>query len=1122
MAQRTVSVVLSAEVMGYESAMGRASRATSSVADAGDKASSRLAKAFDSSARVAGTMFNAALAGGATLITNLSKTGIAYNSLQQNSRAALQTILGSTEAVNKQMAALDDLVSRSPFGKDTFISAQQQMLAFGIETEKVIPYLDAVQNAVAATGGSSQKLAEITFVLSQIQSAGKVTATDLMQMGQRGVDAATLVGSQMGKTSGEIREMITKGEIDVETFLDNLTAGMQAKFGGATDGIKKQWTGAVDRLKAGWREIGSSMMEPFISKEGGGMAVVWANDVADALNEAKKKAGPFTDVIVGRLMPALDRITPTIQNIRTAIAGTSTRDLERGLDSVAKNAVPLAGVAGYLSAMGTQWPILQKLGLSLNPVAGAMIGITAASPQMRAAVKATWDALQPGIEIGKQVMGVLMGIVDDVVVAAAPGFEAFGQAGAKVVIAFADLVSAGTPLLGVLVPIVSTVSDLVGVVASLPGPVLLGVAALVAMRGPATAVVTALSGITKALQPFTSTAARAFNAGLSPITAGLAGVHAQAGVVKSSLKSAGSALLGAFGGPVGLAVAAGAGLMVTAISDVTSKQREAKQMADDYRGTLDQLTGALTGATDAMIVQKLEDAGWLAKMKEWGGDTKLLVDAIKGIPGAYDEVSRIAQANQGHNWFGEQDAYKLSAFINENKAAIERQAEAARVAGEANGQLASDTEGAAVSLDNAGSAADRYREALKALTDFQAGAGKSAQDYYDAQSRLNEVMETTSETIAANNEAGKDQWSTLSNVKDSMDSYIDSMIKATDANGEAKFSVEEVGAEAERMSSGWQAFAREAGYSAEEAAALAAEIGLIPADAVTRYRTEWADGNQLDEIRAQLDGLPEEVVTKIVARDDASEVADAAANAIKMGVPVEWVTWILARDETPGVTKPMVQQLEEATKTRTAPLEAKDNTGRPVASAKSSIGSVNGKTVNINANDNASPVIDSIQGKLNAIRDRYVTVTTEFVEMFTKKSGGKLDGGWVPGLAAGGWVPGSRAGYDNVLWPLKTRSGQVLSQPLEGQEFVVNSLAASRNAPLLEAINSGADLRGLMGGGAVGASSLPAPVVQYSRVGASDPVQVHVTARLSDDQVRLLAESMEFGARRVAREWVNV
>src|SRR5699024_8682985 len=89
---------------------------------------------------------------------------------------------------------------------------------------------------------------------------------------------------------------------------------------------------------------------------------------------------------------------------------------------------------------------------------------------------------------------------------------------------------------------------------------------------------------------------------------------------------------------------------------------------------------------------------------------------------------------------------------------------------------------------------------------------------------------------------------------------------------------------------------------------------------------------------------------------------------------------------------------------------------------------------------------------------------------------GRHSGGWLqkglyeggsvlPGLNAGGRVPGPRAGFDNVAWPLHT-GGRVLTQPLEGGEYVVRSSQAVRYAPQLEAMNSGTYPAG--GGGTVG------------------------------------------------------
>lgn len=103
--------------------------------------------------------------------------------------------------------------------------------------------------------------------------------------------------------------------------------------------------------------------------------------------------------------------------------------------------------------------------------------------------------------------------------------------------------------------------------------------------------------------------------------------------------------------------------------------------------------------------------------------------------------------------------------------------------------------------------------------------------------------------------------------------------------------------------------------------------------------------------------------------------------------------------------------------------------------------------------------IAAAEAKINNLaRDRSLTITAN-----VRVTGSNLsaiathDGGWtgrLPGRNAGGWVPGDDPGYDNILWPLYT-GGTVLSQPLAGDEFVVNSTDARFWGPLLEWMNAG-------------------------------------------------------------------
>lgn len=226
------------------------------------------------------------------------KTGISYNSLQQTTRKALTTLTGSAEAANAQMDKLDAFAKTSPFAKDTFIKAQQQMLAFGIESERVIPYLDGINDAVAAAGGNSQTIGEIAFIMAQISAASKITGTDLMQFGQRGLDAATLIGSQMGKTGQQIRSEITEGTLDATDALDALAAGMSETYAGAAAGVKDTFAGAVDRMGASWREFGAMLAEPLVSQTGGGALVWLSNQVADVGNAFRGLPDPMRNTIL--------------------------------------------------------------------------------------------------------------------------------------------------------------------------------------------------------------------------------------------------------------------------------------------------------------------------------------------------------------------------------------------------------------------------------------------------------------------------------------------------------------------------------------------------------------------------------------------------------------------------------------------------------------------------------------------------------------------------------------------------------------------------------------------------------------------------------------------------------
>lgn len=408
MADRSIMVTLRANVSDFKRQMGIAKESLGDLekrAGGVEKVAGTFTGKLVQSARLQSDSWNAVgdhltKVGIATtaLSAGTLAVGISYNQLQQSSRAALSTLLGGAQAANAQMDQLDAFAKTSPFAKDVFIKAQQQMLGFGIEAQKVVPYLSAINEAVAATGGSNQDIAELTRIFSQVQAAAKITATDLMQFGQRGVDAATLIGSQMGKTGAEIRQEITAGTLDAGVALDALAAGMQDRFGGASAAVKDTMAGAFDRVKAAFRDLASTLATPLVDPEGGGFLVDLTNGLADFLRTVEAAPGPLKQIIFygGSLVGVLALLSGGMMKGGTAVinyrehVATLAETFPRLASAVKVANVALGAIGAALAVATVAWGLYAKVQAE---DAAAVEGHRSAAEELRGTLEATTGAI---------------------------------------------------------------------------------------------------------------------------------------------------------------------------------------------------------------------------------------------------------------------------------------------------------------------------------------------------------------------------------------------------------------------------------------------------------------------------------------------------------------------------------------------------------------------------------------------------------------------------------------------------------------------------------------------------------------------------------------------------------
>ena len=917
---------------------------------------------------VAGT-----LTAGAAMTASLVKTGGAYNSLQQNSLVALKTMLGGTEQAQKQMERFNEFASKSPFARDVFLQMQQTLLGFGMEAEQVIPTLEAIQDTVAGIGGGEAHILTITESIAQISSQGKITGQELMRLGNVGVDAAQLIADATGKTREQVKADIAAGRMDAETTINALTEGMTAKFGGTASSIKEQWTGAADRIKAAWRDIGGDLMQPFIDPNGGGYAVVWANDVADVMRALQSKIEPIMSAVMERWGDDLDGFGVSIQKVATKIKMWDVDDIGADMDRLVASVKEFApflglvagGMAGVTSQTKILGPVLGALGLSISPLAGAMLGLLVSTEDNREALGELGRALMPLISIGSEVTVTFARFASEALAKLMPSLINLAEAFTEAATPIAGLmVPAVETLAGVLTPLASVAASVADFMAELPGPALLAVSAFASLKlgiGPMPAMLNAVeTAIGKLASGFSTVHSHVYPVSKSLTDLGVnAKVPAQNFISLGNHAAGASTSLGGFG-----AAAARAGtslktafktnaplLAISALAGILGhfarKSQEAKQRQQELKGTLDQTTGAVTEQTAAFLANDEKTREMAAAYAEAGGNiddyyTALLgnEDALARVNALMGETSeKTYELNDG---MGVTSQYTMRAsnanadwaeHLTSTRDGLEQQQDAVRAAAEAQAGMTEETE-------RLKRATEGYVQSVEDVIDAERRRKGEALGIAEAQTAHANAIDTLTraledETIAFDSSTGS--WDAYTSAGQTAirgtEDFRQSMWDVALAMKEQDATAAQMTAKLTSMRNGFVELITPMVGSTEKAEELADKFGLIPSEIVPLVDADTANAIvKLNDLELMIDATTGEVTI------DGNPVPADRTLAELMGDVADAEGYITINGERVPADKKLSQLLRTVnTASGTIKIRAADHTSGVVESIISQI-----------------------------------------------------------------------------------------------------------------------------------------------------------------------------------------
>lgn len=142
---------------------------------------------------------------------------------------------------------------------------------FGDTPERMLELITAIGDAGSAVGVTASDMETMAQALSRMNSSGKATLEYLNIFQDRGVDVIGMLGDAMGKTQGQIYDMISKGEINGQDAANIIQAGMESLYGGAMETMASTFSGLTSTLEDTMAELDNARGEGYNTERAEGL-----------------------------------------------------------------------------------------------------------------------------------------------------------------------------------------------------------------------------------------------------------------------------------------------------------------------------------------------------------------------------------------------------------------------------------------------------------------------------------------------------------------------------------------------------------------------------------------------------------------------------------------------------------------------------------------------------------------------------------------------------------------------------------------------------------------------------------------------------------------------------------
>ena len=213
--------------------------------------------------------------------------GISYNAQIEKYTTGFTNMLGSAQAAQEAMQAIQEDAARTPFDVASLTQANQLLISAGENAAYSRKVINALGDAVSATGGGNAELSRMAANLQQIANVGKAATIDIKQFAYAGINIYQILADYTGKSVQEVQNMTISYDLLSQALIAASEEG--GRYYNAMDTQSQTMNGRISTLKDNVSQLAGLMTGDLSS--GIGVVIGHLNDMAVAAQEAYKEDG---------------------------------------------------------------------------------------------------------------------------------------------------------------------------------------------------------------------------------------------------------------------------------------------------------------------------------------------------------------------------------------------------------------------------------------------------------------------------------------------------------------------------------------------------------------------------------------------------------------------------------------------------------------------------------------------------------------------------------------------------------------------------------------------------------------------------------------------------------------